>query len=127
MLIPVIKVFDKATEYEHIVGTNHHDRLIVDKHKITYGNLQNGCGTDDDGGYGYEFVVPKTEKQSWADPHIEFVTLEEFITMSEEQISEEVHNKIELYSMFKDMMKEDLERAKKETGIKGDTSGGVID
>ena len=126
MLIPVIKVFDKATEHEHIVGTNHHDVLLVDKHKITYANLQNGCGTDEDDEYGYEFVVPETGS-SWADPHIEFVTLEEFITMSEEQISEEVHNKIELYSMFKDMMKEDLERAKKETGIKGDTSGGVID
>lgn len=126
MLIPVIKVFDKATEYEHIVGTNHHDVLLVDKHKITYANLQNGCGTDEDDEYGYEFVVPETGN-SWVDPHIEFVTLEEFITMSEEQISEEVHTKIELYSMFKDMMKEDLERAKKETGIKGDTSGGVID
>ena len=126
MLIPVIKVFDKATEYEHIVGTNHHDVLRVDKHKITYANLQNGCTTYEEDECGYEFVVPETGSD-WVDPHIEFVTLEEFIVMSEEQISEEVHNKIELYSMFKDMMKEDLERAKKETGIKGDTSGGVIE
>lgn len=126
MLIPVIKVYDKVTECEHIVGTNHHDVLRVDKHTITYANLQNGCTTDEDDEDGYEFVVQETG-HSWIDPHIEFVTLEEFITISEEQISEEVHTKIELYSMFKDMMKEDLERAKKETGIKGDTSGGVID
>ena len=127
MLIPVIKVYDKATEYEHIVGTNHHDVLRVDKQKITYANLQNGCTTYEEDEYGYEFVVPEYDGHSWIGSHIEFVTLEEFITMSEEQISDEVHTKIELYSMFKDMMKEDLERAKKETGIKGDTSGGVID
>ena len=126
MLIPVIKVRDKAHGTEHIVGTNHHDVLLVDKQKITYMNLQNSCGTEFDDPYGYEFVVPKP----WADyvePHIEFVTLEEFVKLSEEQITAEVDNTIALYRYFVERENARLDAVKKETGITGDTGGGVTE
>lgn len=126
MLIPIIKVRDKAHNTEHIVGTNHHDVLLVDKQKITYMNLQNSCGTEFDEPYGYEFIVPKP----WADyvePHIEFVTLEEFVKLSEEQITAEVDNTIALYRLFVERENALLDAAKKETGITGDTGGGVTE
>lgn len=52
-----IYVRDKSTGKIHRVGDNKHDSLDVIDGKVSYYNLQNGCGTstpeyDDD----YEFV-----------------------------------------------------------------------
>ena len=126
MLIPIIKVRDKAHGTEHIVGTNHHDVLLVDKQKITYMNLQNCCGTKYDEPYGYEFIVPKPFAD-YVDPHIEFVTLDEFVKLSEEQITAEVDNTIALYRYFVERENARLDAVKMETGITGDTGGGVTE
>lgn len=125
MLIPIIRVYDKGTGSEHIVGSNHHDVLLVDKRKITYMNLQNCCGTEIDEPYGYDFVVPEPEAD-YIEPNIDFVTLEEFVKMSEEQITEEVDNTIALYRAFVERERKRLDKVKAKTGITGDTGGGVI-
>jgi len=73
MIFPVIKVRDKLTGREHIVGTDSHDTLYIDKETggIHYYNLQNGEGTLGD----YEFVGVETEYDP--DPQIEFATVDQ--------------------------------------------------
>jgi len=73
MKFPIIKVRDKLTGHEHIVGTDSHDTLFIDKETggIHYYNLQNGEGTRGD----YEFVGVDTEYDP--DTQIEFVTVDQ--------------------------------------------------
>lgn len=73
MLIPLIKVKDKLTGEEHIVGTNTHDALLVEKGEITYYNLQNGEGSSPQG--DYQFIGVDSEMG----PVVEFVSLQELI------------------------------------------------
>lgn len=52
MLIPVIKVKDKASGTEHVIGTSSHDMLYIKNGSIHYLNRQCFDGTNG----GYEFI-----------------------------------------------------------------------
>ena len=70
MRFPVIRVRDKLTGREHVVGSDTHDTLYVgDDGGIHYYNLQNGEGTGRNG--DYEFVGVDDEYA--LGPEIEFV------------------------------------------------------
>jgi hypothetical protein len=58
MMVPIIRVRDKHSGQEHIVGFDRHDSLIKgDDCSLMYRNMQNGDGSDD----GYEFVFDEDE------------------------------------------------------------------
>lgn len=88
MLFPIIKVKDKRTGREHIVGTNTHDQLLIDVETggIQYLNLQNMCGTEIiDGESEYEFVGIEDDFNLCY--QIEFVTFDELIEIYKKQIN----------------------------------------
>lgn len=125
MLIPVIKVKDKGLgDYVHIVGTNTHDSLVVYKDHLEYYNLQNGCGTAGNDEYGYEFVF---EENEWDVPYIEFVTLEEFIKLSEKEIDDQTKGLIASYKCFTERHKKEVQEARNKAGIIMDTGGDILD
>lgn len=72
MRIPIIRVRDKVSGDVHILGTDQHDDLILDKGGLSYYNLQNGDGTLD----GYEFVAKKYEDAPY-DIVVEWISVEE--------------------------------------------------
>lgn len=47
MRIPIIRVRDKHSGEEHILGTQQHDELILGRGGLSYYNMQNGDGTLD--------------------------------------------------------------------------------
>lgn len=125
MRIPVIRVKDNGRNGEvHIVGTNSHDCLVVDKHQLTYYNLQNGCGSQFSDPYGYEFDF---EENSWDLPRIQFVTLEEFIKLSMEDIDEQAKGLIEFYKAYKAGVFDKVQEAREDAGITYDSAGNIID
>lgn len=124
MLIPVIRVRDKAHDEVHIVGSNSHDSLTVRSDCIEYYNLQNGCGTHGRDEYGYEFVF---EPNQWGASYIEFVTLEEFIEMSKQDIDENAKARIEFYKAYKAGVFEKVKEAQEDAGITYDSIGSIID
>lgn len=124
MLIPVIKVKDKAHDgYIHIVGTNSHDSLILYKGQLEYYNLQNGCGTMGDDEYGYEFVAEEDEYL----PHVEFVTLEEWIKLSMNDIDEQTKWLIEFYKHYVELHQKEVQEAREKAGIVWDSGGEIIE
>ena len=123
MLIPVIKIRDKQDGSVHIVGSNSHDSLIVNKHSITYYNLQNGCGTYDDE-YGYEFVY---EENEWDVPYIQFVTLEEWMKLNMNDIDEQTKELIHSYNAFAKMHQKAAQEARKKAGIIWDSGGDILE
>ena len=123
MLIPVIKVKDKAHDgYIHIVGTNSHDSLIVMNGQLEYYNLQNGCGTIGDDEYGYEFVA-----EDGFLPHIEFVTLEEWLKLSMNDIDEQTKWLIEFYKRYVERHQKDVQEAREKAGIVFDSGGEILE
>lgn len=71
--IPAIYVYDKQTGTKHLVGSDSHDSLYVDKDGgIHYYNLQNGDGTHGD----YEFVV---DDNGYSDSEIPFLSPEDYL------------------------------------------------
>lgn len=124
MLIPVITVRDKAHNTEHIIGTNSHDALVVDKHKIEYYNLQNGCGTYGDDEYGYEFVF---EENEWDVPYIQFVSLEEWVMLSMHDIDEQTKDLVFSYNMLAKIHQKAAQRARENAGIVMDTGGDILE
>lgn len=124
MLIPVIKVRDKAYGTEHIIGTNSHDALVVDKYKIEYYNLQNGCGTYDGDEYGYEFAF---EGNEWDIPYIQFVTLEEWIKLSMNDIDEQTKWLIKFYKHYVELQQKKVQEAREKAGIIVDTGGEILE
>lgn len=125
MLIPVIKVRDKGKDgYIHIVGTNSHDSLIAYDDRLEYYNLQNGCGTAGNDEYGYEFVY---EVNQWGASYVEFVTLEEFIKLSEQSIDENTKQMIAFYKAFAEMHKKEILEAKYEAGVAWDSAGEILE
>lgn len=124
MLIPVIKVKDNAHDgYIHIVGTNSHDSLIVMNGQLEYYNLQNGCGTIGDDEYGYEFFVEEDEYL----PHVEFVTLEEWLKLSMNDIDEQTKWIIEFYKRYVERHQKAVQEAREKAGIIVDTGGEILE
>lgn len=58
MLIPIIKVKDRHSGKEHIVGVNSHDALIIENNTISYLNRQCYVGTNSGNSQedGYDFI-----------------------------------------------------------------------
>lgn len=76
MRFPIIKVYDRRTKKEHIVGTNIHDVLEIEEGQtIRYFNYQNGEGTGKHG--DYRFVGVGENNNPFESVKVEFVTLEE--------------------------------------------------
>jgi len=74
MFVPIIRVRDKHSGQEHIVGFDKHDSLIRgDNGSVIYRNLQNGDSSDD----GYEFVFEEDEYGAF----VEMVNVEEAVEM----------------------------------------------
>lgn len=118
MLYPIIRVRDKQTGKEHIVGENIHDALsITENGQLQYINYQCLDGTGDDGAYQF---VDGTEGNY---REIEFVTLDQLIDMAAEHLEEATKAKIESYKAMRERMDEEMQKARKETGIKFDTGG----
>jgi hypothetical protein len=124
MLIPVIKVKDKAHDgYIHIIGTNSHDALIAYKDRLEYYNLQNGCGSYGNDEYGYEFVGEESEYL----PFIEFVTLEEWIKLSMKDIDNQTKWLIDFYKKYAERYQKKVQKAREDAGIVWDTGGEIIE
>lgn len=118
MLIPIIKVKDKGSGTEHIVGEDSHDALLTDGHTIRYYNLQNGCGSDyEDSEYEFQGT------DIFGEVSIDFVTLEDFIDMNIKSITEAVDNKIAFFKIAKEFQQKRLEDAREAYGIVSDTMG----
>ena len=124
MLIPVIKVRDNGHDgYIHIVGTNSHDSLILIKDQLEYYNLQNGCGTIGGDEYGYEFVVEEDEYL----PHVEFVTLEEWLKLSMNDIDEQTKWMIEFHKRYVERHQKAVQEAREKAGLIVDTGGEILE
>ena len=93
MLVPVIKIKDKYSGNVRIVGTDHHDHLVVTEDgQLHYINWQCMDGTGGEG-YGYEFVgkeIPIDEYST--ETHVEFMDAEKYIEMLKQMIEEEKEN-----------------------------------
>jgi len=112
MRFPIIKVRDKLTGREHVVGTDSHDTLFIDKETggIHYYNLQNGEGTRGD----YEFVGVDTEYDP--DPQIEFVTFDKLIELYKQNIAMSCEQEREI----RDMLKKLIEKQRKKNRLDED-------
>lgn len=78
MLFPIIRVKDNDNKNVHIVGTDEHDSLYIDKETggIHYLNLQCSSGTEKfDNESTFEFTG--TENEYSSDLQIDFVSLSE--------------------------------------------------
>jgi hypothetical protein len=104
MLIPIIRVKDRSDGKVHIVGTDSHDSLEIIDGGIAYCNHQNGCGTGNGKDYGYEFHC--LDANIFGEPHIEFVTIEEFLEIYNRE--NELLN--EQNARFEEFLKERRER-----------------
>lgn len=86
MLFPIIKVKDNDYKNVHIVGSDEHDSLYINKETggIYYLNLQCSCGTEKfEHKSTFEFVGTQNEYDK--DLQIEFVTFEELEKIYEKQ------------------------------------------
>ena len=125
MKYPVIRVRDRSTGHERIVGENIHDELYVDRESggIQYLNSQCCRGTDGDDAE-YEFIGE--DKGEWSitmQPEIEFVTLDRLIDMASEHLEKATREKIKSYRALKKCMDEEMNKCREETGIRFDTGG----
>ena len=78
MYVPIIKVRDKESGKVHIVGSNHHDRLIKGEHGLEYLNIQCQDGTMD----GYEFALEECD-DGWRgkEYYVEMIPVEDAIAL----------------------------------------------
>jgi len=74
MMVPIIRVRDKYSGKEHIVGFDKHDSLIEGADGgLQYYNLQNGDGTPD----GYDFVFEEDRFNAY----VEMVSVDEAVKL----------------------------------------------
>lgn len=87
MKFPIIKIYDKNTGTERIVGTNTHDclKVINNGESISYLNHQNGEGTGTHG--AYSFTGEYCDHESISVEFISFEKLKEIYEM--EQVSKQ--------------------------------------
>ena len=126
MLYPIITVKDNCSKSkrEHIVGSNSHDVLYIDKSGgIHYLNCQGMVGTKfpDE---GYCFVgEDKGEWSITSRPEIKMVTLDELIDMASEHLEESTKAKIKAYKALRKHWDAEMQNCREETGIGYDTGG----
>ena len=95
MMVPIIRVRDKHSGQEHIVGFDRHDGLIKgDNGSLMYRNMQNGDGSDD----GYEFIFDEDEFGAF----IEMVNVEEAVEMWQKAERLRKENEVALKKMLGD-------------------------
>lgn len=110
MMFPIIKVKDKHSGREHILGTDTHDQLFIDDETggIQYLNLQNMCGTkiyDDES--EYDFVGIEDDFNHCFT--IEFVTFDELLELYKRNIEMSQESEREI----RDIIKKVIEDGKK--------------
>lgn len=111
MRIPIIKV--RYGDYTHIVGTNSHDKLIIDNNAIHYLDLQGMVGTRF-GEMRFEGVEPD-EWSMTGEVEVEMVSIEELIEIAIKQCDEYAEQKQrfhELFEMLKNKREETIEKTK---------------
>lgn len=83
MGFPVIKVRDKDHNRVHIVGTDSHDSLYVDKETggLHYHNMHNGEGTGEGGSYEFAETI-----DGFITAEIEFVSFEQLMEIYAEHL-----------------------------------------
>ena len=130
--IPIIKVKNGSSEYSHIIGTDRHDTLYLDKESggLQYCNSQCMAGTKIyRGEQEYKFDMPpipndNPEYTTTGNPEIEFVGLDEFINIISSYIDEKSKTDMELLDMLKKLNIKEIEEHEKlssaqdEAGIK---------
>ena len=109
MLIPVIRIRDKRTGNIHIVGTNYHDSLNIYKDRLTYVNMQNGCGSQYDDAE-YEFVHEENDFGYYC---VEMVTLEQWIGLAINSMKEQADDSQKLYKLLMEDIDKKYPDAKK--------------
>lgn len=125
MLFPIIRVKDcYGLKREHIVGENIHDTLYIDiDGGIHYINTHCMAGTK----YpeeGYRFVgIDKGEYSIVMAPEIEMLTLDELIDFAADHLKDGTRKKIQLYKELRKQWNEELEKARKTTGVGFETGG----
>lgn len=125
MLIPVIRVRNNNTGYSHIVGSNTHDALVSDGNVIWYFSHQGGTTREgDEKTHEFDMFRPDVD---YLDPYIEFVTLEEWIKLSEQDIDDNIRRAVEMYQYFVEDRNDQLEEIREHFGISVDTSGDVME
>ena len=85
VLVPIIRVRDSYTGKTHIVGTDHHDRLVMstDGRSLDYLNIQNMSGTHF---MGYRFQLEEMQVGPDDFEHeVEMVTVDEAIKIWREE------------------------------------------
>ena len=127
MLIPIIKVKDKHSGYEHIIGTNSHDLLYVDKETggLQYLNLQCMAGTkvyNQGEKPDYKFIGNQPDEYV-PDVTVEYVTVEELINIAIKNMHEQTEAKIELDKMLLMYIEEAEKCQEKLENAIPDTSG----
>lgn len=130
MLFPIIKVKDSQGEaFEHIVGTNSHDTLFIDKESggIHYMSLQNEESTEKilNGEkyemYAYEFVGEENEYSPYM--QIEFVPFEKLFEIVMNEMEQSAEKEIKLNEMMRayldkrDSVNKKIEESRRKTGI----------
>ena len=103
MTFPIIRVWDKDYNREHIVGTDSHDCLYIDLDgHIGYRDLQNGEGTGKHS--SYDFIGINDEWSPYAE--IEFVELDELIEIIKEQVKMSAEHEQKLRKLMKHIWKD---------------------
>ena len=124
MRVPIIKV--KDGDYEHIVGTNSHDVLYVDKESggILYLNIQCCEGTEKlDGEQTMQFVgMPGY----FADCQIQFVTVEELIEIAIQNMRGGTEAKLLMHRLMSNYLKAKAECQEKLEGDDICDTGGAL-
>lgn len=124
MLIPTIKV--KDGDYEHIVGTNSHDVLYVDKDSggIQYLNVQCQEGTKKyDGEQTMQFIGGPGY---FEDVQIQFVTVEELIEIAIKGMVDGTEAKLRLHQMMNEYLKAKGECQEKLKDDEITDTGGIL-
>lgn len=128
MLIPIIKINDGG--HIHVVGTNSHDMLYVDKKTggIQYLNLQCYEGTkkygeNDNEEISMSFVTKELEEWE-ANPRIEMITIEELVEIATKNMADQTEASLRLHESFKKYLEEkELCEEKRKDDDVSDTSG----
>ncbi len=93
IMVPIIRVRDKYSGEEHIVGFDQHDSLLVGAGGgLQYYNLQNGDGTRD----GYEFVVEDDGYKGY----VEMVSVDEAVNLWRDAEKKQKENEAALKKML---------------------------
>lgn len=123
MLFPIIKISDNG--HTHIVGTNSHDLLYIDKNAIHYLNRQCSMGTRYEKESRMYFEGRKPDEEDiMQHTTIEMVTLEELIEIAEKNMIDQTEASLRMHERFRKYLEEKEKCDKKRSADDiTDTSG----